>query len=74
MYTIILSCEHQAGQNRGLRIGDYIECPTCHEHSQVVDVQEHKRAAAYAKVVAAMYLDQAETHCARKGIEHESLL
>lgn len=59
MHTIILSCEHQAGQNRRPRIGDVIECPTCHKRAQVIDVQEHRRGVVYGKVVAAKYLNQA---------------
>ncbi len=53
MYTISLSCEHQAGQNRKPRLRDWIECPVCKKSSQVIDIQEHRRDAVYGKLVAA---------------------
>ncbi len=59
MYTIILSCNHQAAQNARPRIGDHAKCPICAQISQILDVQEHRRDSAYERLVAAEFIQPA---------------
>ena len=59
MYTIILSCNHQAAQNHKPCIGDNAKCPVCSQTSQILDVQEHRRSSVYPRLVAAEFVQPA---------------
>jgi len=56
MYTIILSCNHQAAQNAKPCLHDRMDCPVCLQSSQVIGIQEHRRDSAYSRLVAAEFV------------------